>query len=83
MPRSLNAIRSLRLAKSPPWSQRDLARRTGASPKNISRYELGKSVPELSTALALANALGRRVEEVFFELFEDACARVGARSASR
>ncbi|MDP2314896.1 MAG: helix-turn-helix transcriptional regulator [Pseudomonadota bacterium] len=79
VPRSLNAIRSFRLAKSPPLLQRELAMRVGSTQADISAYELGRVVPDLPKALDIANALGRRVEEVFFELFEGSCERVGAR----
>lgn len=41
------------------WSQRDLARRTGLSPKLISEICNGKTVISAASALALENALGR------------------------
>lgn len=78
---SLNTIRSFRRARG--WRQSDLAERAGCSQTEISAYERGESVPALPTALAIAVALGRRIEELFFEHFEAACARVGERIQTR
>ena len=74
---SLNTIRSHRLAKG--WRQSDLAARAACTQSDVSAYERGEVVPELSKALDLAVALGRRLEDVFFGHFEAACARVGGR----
>lgn len=79
VPRSLNAIHSLRLAKSPSWRQADLAALAGCTQSDLSAYETGRVIPDLRKALDIANALGRRVEDVFFELFEASCGRVGER----
>lgn len=78
MPRSLNAIRSLRLVKA--WKQADLAARIGSTQSDVSAYETGKVIPDLAKALDIASALGARVEQVFYEIFEESCTRVGQRS---
>jgi DNA-binding XRE family transcriptional regulator len=45
--------------------QSDLARLTGLSEPQINRIEVGRSVPKLTTARALADALGATVDELF------------------
>ena len=78
--RNLNAIRTLREQKSPPWSQADLAVRVGTTQSRISAYELGKmSRLSLRMAFDIANALGAHVERVFYGLFEESCERHGGR----
>lgn len=57
-------IRKEREAKR--WSQGELARRTGLNPASISRYESGLRVPKAAAIVAIARALGKRVE-YFFE----------------
>ena len=47
------------------WSQQDLALRSGLSRAGIGAIESGKLVPSTSAALALARAIGCRVEELF------------------
>lgn len=79
VPNTLNAIRTLRLAKA--WRQRDLAVLLGVTQTDVSAYESGRVIPTLPRALDISNALGRRIEEVFFELFEVSCAAVGERGA--
>lgn len=43
MTRSVNAIRSLRLARA--WKQADLAVRIGSTQSDVSAYETGRVVP--------------------------------------
>jgi len=47
------------------WSQEELARRSGLSRAGISAIETGRLVPSAASALALAAAFGRRVEDLF------------------
>jgi molybdate-binding protein/DNA-binding XRE family transcriptional regulator len=47
------------------WSQEDLARRAGLSRAGVSAIETGRLVPSCAAALALARALGCRVEDIF------------------
>jgi molybdate-binding protein/DNA-binding XRE family transcriptional regulator len=47
------------------WSQDELARRTGLSRSGVGAIEAGRLVPSTSAALALAGALGCRVEDLF------------------
>lgn len=47
------------------WSQHALAVRAGVSRAEISAIETGRLVPSTSVALALAGALGGRVEDLF------------------
>ncbi len=47
------------------WSQQDLAIRAGLSRAGVGAIESGKLVPSTSAALALASAMGCRVEDLF------------------
>jgi molybdate-binding protein/DNA-binding XRE family transcriptional regulator len=47
------------------WSQHDLALRSGLSRTGIGAIEAGRLVPSTAAALALASALGCRVEDLF------------------
>jgi molybdate-binding protein/transcriptional regulator with XRE-family HTH domain len=47
------------------WSQEELARRSGLSRAGVSAIETGRLVPSTAAALALAEALGCRVEDLF------------------
>ena len=47
------------------WSQEDVARRAGLSRAGVSAIETGRLIPSASAALALAAALGCRVEDLF------------------
>jgi molybdate-binding protein/DNA-binding XRE family transcriptional regulator len=47
------------------WSQEELAHRSGLSRAGISAIETGRLVPSTAAALALAEALGCRVEDLF------------------
>ncbi len=58
-----NSIRRLREERG--WSQQDLAARSGLSRTGISAIEAGRLVPSTAAALALAEALGGRVEDLF------------------
>ncbi len=59
----VNRVRDHRLRLG--WSQEDLARRSGLSRAGISAIETERLIPSASSALALAAALGCKVEEVF------------------
>jgi transcriptional regulator with XRE-family HTH domain len=48
----------LRDLRGPTISQRELARRTGLSPRTIGQIEQGRHEPRLGTMLALRRALG-------------------------
>ena len=60
----LNAIRSARRAQG--LSQAALAERIGVSRQTILQIEAGRSAPSTALSLQLANALGRRVDELFW-----------------
>jgi putative transcriptional regulator len=61
-----NPPSQLRLARlTLGWRQADLAQRAGLSREAIVHLELGKAAPQLATAMALARALERPVEELF------------------
>lgn len=47
------------------WSQSELARRAGVTRQLVSAVEAGRHVPGVTAALALAQALGTSVEELF------------------
>jgi molybdate-binding protein/transcriptional regulator with XRE-family HTH domain len=47
------------------WSQEQLARRAGLSRAEVSAIETGRLVPSTAAALALAEAFGLRVEDLF------------------
>jgi transcriptional regulator with XRE-family HTH domain len=46
------------------WSQNELARRAGMSSPGILKTLRGDNEPKLSTALAIADALGMELEEL-------------------
>src|SRR3954462_5155991 len=56
-------LRDRRLARG--WSQDELARASGLSRAGVSAIETGRLVPSASAALALAAAMGCRVEDLF------------------
>jgi DNA-binding XRE family transcriptional regulator len=56
------SLASMRLARG--LSQRDLARRVGASQPQIARLELGQGNPGVATLRKLARELGVRIEQV-------------------
>ena len=58
-----NAVRSQRLARG--WSQQQLADRAGLSRPGVSAIEAGRLAPSVTTALALSQALGCTVEQLF------------------
>ena len=47
------------------WTQAELAERVGVHRVSIARYETDAKRPSLPTALALAEVLGVRVEQLF------------------
>ncbi|RYJ01776.1 MAG: XRE family transcriptional regulator, partial [Actinomycetales bacterium] len=47
------------------WSQTELARRAGVTRQLVSAVEAGRHVPGVTAALALAQALGTSVEQLF------------------
>lgn len=74
VPRYLNAIRTFRQLRG--LKQRELGDLIGVPQTEISAYERGEVLPTLPRAFVISAALGRRVEEVFFELFEESLANV-------
>lgn len=58
-----NSLRECRLALG--WSQEELAARAGISRAGISAIEIGRLVPSVAASLAIASALGCRVEDLF------------------
>lgn len=65
-----NRIRALRNLRG--WHLSDLAERLGCDPSDVGKWERGDRVPSLFTALKLAQLLGQRVEDLFWDLFHDA-----------
>ena len=61
--RLANSLKRERDARG--WTQADLAARAGVSRKTINTIENGVFVPSTITALKIAEALGRQVEDVF------------------
>lgn len=59
-----NRLRELRVARG--WTQAGLAQRIGVSRKTINTIENGVFVPSTVLALRLAEALGERVEKLFW-----------------
>lgn len=58
-----NSIPALRAERS--WTQADLAVQIGVSRQTINAIETGKFDPSLPVAFRLADAFGRRIEEIF------------------
>jgi molybdate-binding protein/DNA-binding XRE family transcriptional regulator len=58
-----NQVRAYRRQRG--WSQEELARRGGISRTAVSAVEVGRMVPSVAAALALAGALGCTVEDLF------------------
>jgi molybdate-binding protein/DNA-binding XRE family transcriptional regulator len=58
-----NRVKVSRIARN--WSQEELSRRSGVSRTGISAIEMGRLVPSVAAALSIAEALGRRVEDLF------------------
>jgi molybdate-binding protein/transcriptional regulator with XRE-family HTH domain len=54
-----------RLRRERGWSQQELASRSGVSRAEVSAIETARLSPSIATALSLARALGRTVEELF------------------
>lgn len=65
-------------SRSRNWRQKDLARAAGVSQQTASRWLLGRSVPTVRSAQALAGALGVPTDEVVGRLALDQPAAVGA-----
>ena len=59
----INHIRALRKARQ--LTQAELAEQMGVSRNTINSIEMGRYIPSLPLALALARFFGRPVEEVF------------------
>ncbi|MBN2420593.1 MAG: helix-turn-helix domain-containing protein [Deltaproteobacteria bacterium] len=68
----MSILREFRSRKN--WTQAELARRAGISRSSIAAIENGALVPSVNTALALASALDRTVEELFSNNNESAIA---------
>ena len=59
----INHIRALRKARQ--LTQAELAEQMGVSRNTINSIEMGRYIPSLPLALALARFFGKPVEEVF------------------
>ncbi len=59
----VNRVKETRIARG--WSQDELAARSGVSRSGISAIEIQRLVPSAAAALALAQAFGCRVEDLF------------------
>lgn len=60
-----NHIRTLRFLQGE-MTQADLGARVGVTRQTIAAIESGKYAPTLETAMRIAEAFGKRVDEVFF-----------------
>lgn len=58
-----NQVRLYRVSRG--WSQHDLAARAGISRTEISAIEIGRLVPSIAAGLALAQAFGCRLDDLF------------------
>lgn len=61
--RPTNQVKNARLARG--WSQAELAQRAGLSRPGLGAIEAGRLIPSVAAALALAEALECRVEDLF------------------
>ena len=59
-----NRLKELRMKAL--MNQRELAKRSGVSPWTISKIEHGQRLPQIGVAYLLAQALGVRIEDIFF-----------------
>ncbi|RIK82248.1 hypothetical protein DCC62_00455 [candidate division KSB1 bacterium] len=58
-------------------TQQEVARRVGvSSPSQVSRWERGERLPNLTQALRLSALYNRMVNDLFFDLFDDERGRV-------
>jgi len=60
-----NHIRTLRFLQGE-MTQADLGARVGVTRQTIAAIESGRYAPTLETAMRIAEAFGKRVDEVFF-----------------
>jgi putative transcriptional regulator len=63
--RLVNQVRTLRFLQGE-MTQAELGARVGVTRQTIAAIESGKYSPTLETALRIAEAFGKRVEEVFY-----------------
>ena len=63
--RLVNQVRTLRFLQGE-MTQAELGARVGVTRQTIAAIESGKYAPTLETALRIAEAFGKRVEEVFY-----------------
>ena len=59
-----NRLGYIRVSKG--MSQLDLSKKCGISKHAISERELGKREPKLKTAMLISDALGCKIEDIFF-----------------
>lgn len=71
-----NRIRAIRRNRG--WRLADLAERLGCDPSDLGKWERGEREPTLRTALRIAQLLGERVEDIFWDHAHDAWARLRA-----
>jgi DNA-binding XRE family transcriptional regulator len=77
MPRTYaNRIRAIRCNHG--WRLADLAQRLGCDPSDLGKWERGEREPSLRTALRIAQFLGERVEDVFWDHVHEAWDRLRA-----
>ena len=76
MPERANRIRERRLQRG--WTQAELAQRAGISRTAVTAVEGNRLVPSVNAALALAEVLDCRVEELFGKVTAEAKATVWA-----
>lgn len=62
-PKTPSRVKALRSERG--WSQAELAQRAGVSRTAVSAIEIGRLVPSVAAALALARVLGCSVEQLF------------------
>jgi putative transcriptional regulator len=64
-----NRLRLLRAERA--WSQKDLADQLGVSRQTVNAIEVGKYLPSLPLAFAIARLFAMRVEDIFVESTEE------------
>lgn len=60
-----NRIKEIRVAMG--WTQEDLQVCSGVSDSSIGRYENEECVPNLFNALSICKALGKTLDQVFYD----------------
>jgi transcriptional regulator with XRE-family HTH domain len=71
-----NRIRAIRRLRG--WRLADLALRLDCDASDLGKWERGEREPTLRSALRIAQLLGERVEDIFWDHFHDAWGRLRA-----